>query len=108
VKSKLNRATVQQRTALYEARWDVMVCEALFALSHKASFDANKPNQRFAALNKIITDLFGRKWVMHALLHLPHSGRNLSRRTPRSSEHHAENSVYLNDPLNVMSLNSKR
>jgi hypothetical protein len=36
------------------------MCEAFFALSHKASFDANKPNKRFAALNKIIGDLFGR------------------------------------------------
>jgi len=57
------------------------VCEAFFALSHKASFDANKPKQRFAALNKNITDLFGRKLVMNALLILPHTSRNLSRRT---------------------------
>ncbi|MEQ1526490.1 MAG: hypothetical protein ABL911_07080 [Gallionella sp.] len=67
--------------ALYEPRQIVIACEAFFALSHKASFDANKPNQRFAVLNKIITDLFGKEKVMHALLHLPHSSRNLSRRT---------------------------
>jgi hypothetical protein len=67
--------------ALYEPKQIVIACEALFALSHKASFDANKPKQRFAALNKIITDIFGRKLVMHTLLHLPHSSRNLPRRT---------------------------
>jgi hypothetical protein len=62
----------------------MIVCEAFFALSHKASFDANKPNQRFAALNKIITDLFEWELVMNALLLLLHSSRTLSRRTPRS------------------------
>jgi len=32
--------------------------DVFFALSHKASFDANKPTQRFAASNKIITEFF--------------------------------------------------
>jgi len=81
VKGELKFIAVQQMAALYEPSQIVIACEAFFALSHKASFDANKPNQRFAALNKTITDLFGREWVMHALLHLLHSCRNLSRRT---------------------------
>jgi hypothetical protein len=49
--------------------------------------------QRFAALNKIVTDLFERGLDMHASLLLPHSSRILSRRTPRSSEHHARKSA---------------
>jgi hypothetical protein len=54
------------------------MCEVFFALSHKASFDANKPTQRFAALNKIITNFSERKLVMNALLLLPHSSSTLS------------------------------
>ena len=56
----------------------MIACGALFALSHKASFDANKPNQRFAALNKIVTDLFERGLDMHASLLLPHSTHPLT------------------------------
>jgi hypothetical protein len=65
------------------------MCEVFFALSHKADFDANKPTQRFAALNKIITNFSGRELVMNVLLLLPHSIRTLSSRTARSSGHHA-------------------
>lgn len=81
MKGELKCIAVQQMTALYKPSQIVIACEAFFALSHKASFDANKPNQRFATLNKTITDLNRREWVMHALLHLPHLYRNLSRRT---------------------------
>jgi hypothetical protein len=84
------------------------MCEAFFALSHKASFDANKLNKRFAALNKIIMDLIGRELVMHDWLLLPHASRILSRRTLRSSEHHANSAMRFNNLISVMSLNSKR
>ena len=45
---------------------------------------------------------------MTALLHLPQADRNLSRRTPRSSGHHAVGAVERNEQLCVMPLNSKR
>ena len=38
----------------------------MFALPHKASFDDGQSIQRFAALNKIVTDLFEGYLVMHA------------------------------------------
>ena len=37
----------------------------MFALPHKASFDAGQSIQRFAALNKIVKDLFEGYLVMH-------------------------------------------
>ena len=67
----------------------MILCEAFFALSHKASFDTNKPKQRLAASNKFITEFSGRELVMNALLLLPHSIRTLFSRTPRLSGHHA-------------------
>jgi hypothetical protein len=44
----------------------VITCEAMFALPHKASFDDGQSIQRFAVLNKIITDLFEGYLVMDA------------------------------------------
>lgn len=81
MKGELKSIAVQQMTALYKPRQIVIACEAFFSLSHKASFEANKPNQRFAASNKIITEIFEREWLMHTFQLLPHSDRNLSRRT---------------------------
>jgi len=43
---------VSQAARLYEQRGFMIACEAMFALPHKASFDAGQSNQRFAALNK--------------------------------------------------------
>ncbi|MCR4305091.1 MAG: hypothetical protein NUV63_12865 [Gallionella sp.] len=68
-------------------------CEALFALPHKASFDAGQSRQHFAVLNKTIAIAFEKGKETHALQLLPHSCRRLSRRTARSSGHHAMNSV---------------
>ncbi len=45
---------------------------------------------------------------MNVLLHLFQLGRNLSRRTPRPSGHHAINAAERNEQLCVMPLNSKR
>ncbi len=50
---------VSQAARLYEQQGFMIACEAMFALPHKASFDAGQSNQRFAALNKIDIVSFG-------------------------------------------------
>lgn len=75
----------------------MITCEALFALPHKASFDAGQWNRRFAADKKKHNDYLGVE-IMSFMFPDHGASRSLSRRTIRSSGHHALKSIETQRP----------
>jgi len=68
----------------------------------------DKPNLRFAAFQKNILVIYILGYKMPVANLLLHESRILSRRTPRSSEHHATKQHKYQEQLSVLPLNSKR
>ena len=86
----------------------MIACEALFALPHKASFDAGQSNQRFAVLNKTVADFFEKEWDLNARRSYHIQAASSPVEPLVQADITQQRAVERNDPLSVMPLNSKR